>query len=98
MEGYEDLIRQLRLQVEELTKSSQELAVVRSRLTQENAELHRQLQDTEVKYNSVSQSKTQVQHKLDVAQAKLGEERRVSQLLQLTARILLHIIIRKQKI
>jgi phage-related tail protein len=66
------------LQLEGVTKSNQELTAVRARLTQENSELHRQLQDIEAKYSSVSQLKTQIQQKFDAAQAKLDEQHRVS--------------------
>jgi len=63
--------------VDELTRSNQELNGVRSRLTIENTELSRQLQEIDAGFGNASRSRLQLQQALDEAKNKLDEESKV---------------------
>ena len=55
----------------------QELNGLKARLTQENFELHRQVQELDSNNAALAKARTQLQQQLDDAKARLEEESRV---------------------
>ena len=77
MDGLDDQLKRMKVQVEELTRQRDELTQLRNKLTQENSELQHRIHDLEVNLDSFSKNKSQAQQKLESTQAKLEEEIRV---------------------
>lgn len=77
LEALEEQIRKLKFQVDELTKTNQELQSIKLRLTQENEDYQRQLHELESNVGSSSKLKIQITQQLDEAKAKFEEESRI---------------------
>jgi len=77
LDGLEELVRRLRTQNEEFARVNQDLNNLKARLTQENFELHRQVQELDSSNGLLSKAKAQLQIQLDDAKARLDEETRV---------------------
>ena len=73
VEGLEDQLRRAKATIEELTRLNQDLNSWKARLTQENFELHRQVQDLDSSNGVLSKSKTALQLQLDDLKARLDE-------------------------
>ena len=73
----DDQLKRMKIQVDELTRSRDEMAGVRNKLTQENAELQRQVSALEGNLDAFNKNKSQAQLKLESTQTKLEEEIRV---------------------
>jgi len=77
VEGLEDQLRRLKAQNDEFAHLNQDLNNLKARLTQENFELHRQVQDLDSSNGNLSKTKVQLQLQLDEAKARADEEGRV---------------------
>ena len=78
MAGLDDQLNRMKIQLEELTRSKDDLSAQRNKLSTENAELQRQVHDLEVSLDSFTKNKSQAQQKLESTQTKLEEEIRVT--------------------
>jgi chromosome segregation ATPase len=78
LENLEDQLRKAKTQADELSRNNSDLSNTKNRLTQENAELQRQLHDLENNCGAFSKTKSQLQLQLEETKAKLEEESRVS--------------------
>jgi len=63
--------------VEELTRQVHDLTGLKARLSHENHELHRQVQELDSNNAALAKARTQLQQQLDDAKARLEEESRV---------------------
>ena len=77
VDDLEDQLRRLRTQVEELSRLNADFNNLKARITQENFELHRQVQDLDSSNAALSKAKSQLQAQLDETKARLDEETRV---------------------
>ena len=77
VDGLEDQLRRYKTQLEEFARLNQDLNNLKARLTQENFDLHRQVQELESSNGNLAKSKAQLQAQLDEAKARLDEETRV---------------------
>jgi chromosome segregation ATPase len=75
----DDEVRGLRTLVEDLNRQVHDLGGVKARLTQENFELHRQVQELDTNNGALTKAKALLQQQLDDAKNRLDEESRVSQ-------------------
>lgn len=82
LDGMDDQLKRMKIQVDELTRSRDEMAGVRNKLTQENAELQRQVSALEANLDAFNKNKSQAQLKLESTQTKLEEEIRIHNQLQ----------------
>ena len=77
VEGMDDQLKRMKIQVEELTRTKDDLTQLRNRLTEENSVLQRQIHDLEVNLDTFTKNKSQAQQKLESTMTKLEEEVRV---------------------
>ena len=68
----------MKSQIDDLTRTNQELKNAKDRLGSENTELQRQLHDLDMSSGNLTKTKAQLQHQLDEAKSKLEEESRVN--------------------
>lgn len=80
-DGLEGQLARLRVQVDELTKQLADANNHKNRLTQENFELQKTLQDMESGHSSLSKIKVTLTSQLDEAKRAAEDESRVSSLL-----------------
>jgi myosin heavy chain 6/7 len=73
----DDEVRRLRATVEEFSRQLQDLNGLKARLSQENFDLHRQVQELDSNNAVLSKAKTLLQQQLDDAKNRLDEESRV---------------------
>jgi len=73
----DDQLKRMKIQVEELTRTKDDLTQLRNRLTEENSVLQRQIHDLEVNLDTFTKNKSQAQQKLESTMTKLEEEVRV---------------------
>jgi len=73
----DDEVRRLRTLVEDLNRQVHDLGGVKARLTQENFELHRQVQELDTNNGALTKAKTLLQQQLDDAKNRLDEESRL---------------------
>jgi len=78
LEGLEEQLHRFKSQVDDLTRSNQDLSSVKTRLTTEISELQRQLQEAETNSGSSTKIKIQLQSQLEEVKLKLETESRVS--------------------
>jgi len=79
VDGLEDQLRRYKTQLEEFTRQNHDLNNLKARLTQENFELQRQVQELDSSNATLAKAKAQLQAQLDDAKARLDEETRVSE-------------------
>jgi 16S rRNA G1207 methylase RsmC len=82
-EGLEDQLRRYKTQFDEVTRQNLDLNNLKARLTQENFELQRQVQELDTSNAALAKAKSQLQAQLDEAKARLDEETRVTVILKL---------------
>ena len=73
----------LKAQVDDLSKQNHDLNNLKARLTQENFDLQRQVQELDSSNAALSKAKGQLQHALDDTKSRLDEESRVSRFILL---------------
>jgi len=77
LEGLEDQLRRCKTQLDETSRLNQDLNNLKARLTQENFELQRQVQELDASNAALSKARAQLQAQLDEAKGRLDEETRV---------------------
>jgi len=78
LEGLDDQLRRCKTQLDEMTRQNQDLNNLKARLTQENFEFQRQVQELDAGNAALSKARSQLQAQLDETKARLDEETRVS--------------------
>lgn len=84
-EGLDDQVRRLKAQVDELTRANNDMNGLKARLTQENFDLQRTVQDLDAQAGALAKAKSSLQIQLDDYKNRLDEESRTSN--QLTIQI-----------
>lgn len=79
VDGLEDALRKLKAQVDEFARQNGELNNIKVRITTENFELQRTVQDLDSSNGALSKAKSQLQAALDEAKSRLEEESRQRQ-------------------
>jgi len=77
LENLEDQLRRARTQVDEFTRLNGDLNNWKARLSQENLDLQRQVQELDSSNGGLSKTKSVLLAQLDEAKSKLDEETRV---------------------
>lgn len=78
IDGLEDQLRRLKAQVDELTRQNTDLNGLKTRLTQENFELQKQVQDLDASAGALAKAKSALQAQVDELKSRLDDEGRVN--------------------
>lgn len=73
----EDQLRRMKMAADEQNRQLQDANALKTRLGQENYELHRHLQELDTNNASLTKTKTALQQDLDETKTRLDEETRV---------------------